>query len=54
MNGMVLVYDWPDWTLGALSGAAMLAAGYLTYHSASQLAEPYSPRYMAARLEKVA
>jgi len=54
MNGMVLVYDWPDWTLGALSGTATLAAGYLTYHSASRLAEPYSPRYMTARLEKVA
>jgi NADH-quinone oxidoreductase subunit H len=45
INGWVLVYDWPDWTLGVSSGLATLAAGYLTYRLARQAAdEPVSPR----------
>jgi NADH-quinone oxidoreductase subunit H len=44
INGWVLVYDWPDWVLGALSGMAALAAGYLTYRAARQAAGPVSPR----------
>ena len=44
INGWVLVYDWPDWVLGALSGTAALAAGYLTYRMAWRAAEPVSPR----------
>ncbi len=44
INGWVLVYDWPDWTLGALSGAATAAIVYLTYRGARQAAEPVSPR----------
>lgn len=34
INGLVLVYDWPDWTLSILSGAAALALVYLTYAGA--------------------
>ena len=49
INGLVLVYEWPDWTLGVLSGTATLAAVYLTYRSARQAREPYSPRYQAVR-----
>jgi NADH-quinone oxidoreductase subunit H len=45
INGWVLVYDWPDWTLGVSSGLATLAAGYLTYRLARQaMEEPVSPR----------
>jgi hypothetical protein len=41
----VLVYDWPDWTLGVSSGLATLAAGFLTYRLARQaMEEPVSPR----------
>ena len=45
INGLVLVYGWPDWTLGVLSGAATLAAAYLTYRAARQAAAPFSPRF---------
>ncbi len=44
INGLVLVYDWPDWTLGVLSGTAAMAAAYLTYRGARQAAVPFSPR----------
>src|SRR3970282_55090 len=44
INGWVLVYGWPDGVLGALSGAATVAAAYLTYRGARQAAEPVSPR----------
>ena len=44
INGWVLVYGWPDWVLGALSGMAALAAGYLTYRMARQAMEPVSSR----------
>ncbi|HZP26958.1 MAG TPA: NADH-quinone oxidoreductase subunit NuoH [Dehalococcoidia bacterium] len=54
INGFVVVYDWPDWLLGVLSGASTAAVAYLTYRGAQQKAEPYSPRYTAARIEKVA
>jgi len=48
INGWVLVYDWPDWVLGALSGAATLAAAYLTYRAAHQMGEPVPPRLRRA------
>ena len=49
INGWVLVYDWPDWVLGALSGLATLAAGYLTYRAARRTAaEPASHRLQRA------
>jgi len=43
INGLVLVYGWPDLVLGALSAAATAAAVYLTYRGARQVA-PESPR----------
>jgi NADH-quinone oxidoreductase subunit H len=33
VNGLVLVYEWPDVVLGLLSGVAALVAGALVYHS---------------------
>jgi NADH-quinone oxidoreductase subunit H len=44
VNGWVLVYGWPDWVLGVLSGTATLAAGYLTYRLARRAVEPVSPQ----------
>jgi NADH-quinone oxidoreductase subunit H len=44
INGWVLVYDWPDWVLGALSWMAALAAVYLTYRLARQSTRVVSPR----------
>ncbi len=54
INGASVVYDWPDWIMGALSGLATVAAGYLTYITARQTTAPYSPRYTSARIEKAA
>jgi NADH-quinone oxidoreductase subunit H len=44
INGWVMVYGWPDWVMGALSGMAVLAAGYLTYRMAWRAAAPASPQ----------
>jgi NADH-quinone oxidoreductase subunit H len=45
INGWVLVYDWPDWVMGVLSGLATLGAAYLTYRIARRVGrEPASPR----------
>ncbi len=44
INGWVLVYEWPDWVLGALSGMAALAAGYITYRVAWRATGVVSPR----------
>ncbi len=49
INGLVLVYGWPDWMLGALSGVAALAAVYLIYRAARQAIVPYSPRFQTVR-----
>ena len=52
LNGFVLVYDLPHWTLGVMSGAATILAAYLTYRGGRQAAsEPYSPRYQTVRSE---
>ncbi len=48
INGWVLVYGWPDWVMGALSGAATLAAGYLIYRVARRMGEPAQPRLQRA------
>ncbi len=51
INGLVLVYDWPDWTLSVFSGAGAIAIVYLTYISARRAGvtlEP--PAYNAQRL----
>lgn len=34
INGLVLVYDWPDWTLSVLSGAGAAALVYVMYLAA--------------------
>jgi len=31
LNGLILVYDWPDWTFLVTSGLALAAAGYIVY-----------------------
>ena len=50
INGFVLVYDLPDWTLGVMSGAATLVAVYLIYRGGRRAAaEPFSPRYQSVR-----
>ncbi len=38
INGLVLVYEWPDWVLGAFSGGAALAAGWVVYASSRRAA----------------
>lgn len=43
INGLVLVYDWPDWTLGVLSGIAAITALYLTRRGARQASVQYQP-----------
>ena len=44
INGLVLVYDWPDVFLGLFSGAAAIAATYLTFKAVRQAAVPFTPR----------
>jgi hypothetical protein len=34
INGLVLVYEWPDWTLAILSGAAAAALVGVIYQAA--------------------
>jgi NADH-quinone oxidoreductase subunit H len=36
INGLVLVYDWPDWTLSIFSGIAAIALIYAVYRGARQ------------------
>jgi NADH-quinone oxidoreductase subunit H len=45
INGLVLVYDWPDELLIPLSGAAAAAAIYLTYRAARATGVRYQPGY---------
>ncbi len=37
VNGLVLVYGWPDVVLGVLSGTGVLALSYITYRSVNKL-----------------
>jgi len=39
LNGLILVYDWPDWTLLVTSGLALAAAGY-ALHAGLRVKEP--------------
>jgi NADH-quinone oxidoreductase subunit H len=43
VNGMVLVYDWPNETLIVMSGAAAFAAAYVTYRAARASGVKYEP-----------
>jgi NADH-quinone oxidoreductase subunit H len=45
INGLVLVYDWPNETLFLLSGAAAAAAVYLTYRAARTSGVRYQPGF---------
>ena len=47
LNGLVLVYEWPDGILALTSGAGLLLAGYIIYRSAR--VEPRSLRFVPAR-----
>jgi NADH-quinone oxidoreductase subunit H len=43
INGLVLVYDWPDIILTILSGASAATAAYLTYRAARTSGVRYQP-----------
>ncbi len=45
INGLVLVYDWPNETLIPLSGAAATGAFYVTYRAARLSGVRYQPGY---------
>jgi NADH-quinone oxidoreductase subunit H len=45
INGLVLVYDWPNETLILLSGAAAAGAIYLTYRAARSSGVRYQPGF---------
>jgi NADH-quinone oxidoreductase subunit H len=45
INGLVLVYDWPNETLILLSGAAAAGAVYMTYRAARLSGVRYQPGY---------
>lgn len=48
VNGLILVYEWPDWTLLVTSGLTLLAGAYVIYTS---LRTPAQVRRIAARSE---
>jgi NADH-quinone oxidoreductase subunit H len=45
INGLVLVYDWPNETLFVFSGAAAAAAVYIAYRAARASGVQYQPGY---------
>jgi hypothetical protein len=45
INGLVLVYDWPDWVLGVLSGTATIVLAVLIYREAQREVGGDAPRY---------
>jgi heme A synthase len=47
LNGLVLVYGWPDGILLIFSGAALLLVGYIVYRTGR--AEPRSLRMVPSR-----
>ena len=53
INGLVLVYDWPDWTLTVLSGAALIAMGTLVYQAARRTGVLYQTPASVARVGSV-
>jgi NADH-quinone oxidoreductase subunit H len=44
VNGLVLVYDWPDWTLAILSGIAAIALVAVVYQAARRSGATSQPR----------
>jgi NADH-quinone oxidoreductase subunit H len=53
INGLVLVYDWPSWTLTILSGAAAIAMGSLIYMVARRSGALYQTSGSAERVGSV-
>lgn len=53
INGLVLVYDWPDWTLTILSGGAAIAMGALIYQVARRSGVLYQTTGAAQRVGSV-
>ncbi|HUF52382.1 MAG TPA: NADH-quinone oxidoreductase subunit NuoH [Dehalococcoidia bacterium] len=53
INGLVLVYDWPDWSLTALSGLALIAMGTLIYQTARRSGVMYQTSGGIARVGSV-
>ncbi len=53
INGLVLVYDWPSWTLTILSGAAAIAMGTLIYYVARRSGVLYQTSGAAERVGSV-
>jgi hypothetical protein len=45
INGLVLVYEWPDVLLGVFSGLAALIAGWAVYRGSRRAgaSQPWSP-----------
>jgi NADH-quinone oxidoreductase subunit H len=52
LNGLVLVYEWPDGILLLTSGAGLLLAGYIVYHAIR--VEPRSVRLVPANPQRAA
>jgi NADH-quinone oxidoreductase subunit H len=52
LNGLVLVYDWPDFMLLLTSGAGLALAGYIVYRAVR--VEPRSVRLVPARAGRTA
>jgi len=44
INGLVLVYDWPDWTLAVISGVSAAALLFVIYHAARRSGAASQPR----------
>ncbi|MCH8050401.1 MAG: NADH-quinone oxidoreductase subunit NuoH [Chloroflexi bacterium] len=53
INGLVLVYDWPTWTLTILSGAATIAMGTLIYYVSRRSGVLYQTSGAAQRVGSV-
>lgn len=53
INGLVLAYDWPDWTLTIMSGAAAAALLFVIYQAARREGVPLAPSAGAQRVGSV-
>lgn len=53
LNGLVLAYDWPDWTLSVLSGAAAVALIFVVYQAARRQGVPLAPAAVPQRVGSV-
>jgi NADH-quinone oxidoreductase subunit H len=53
INGLVLAYDWPDWTLSVLSGAGAAALIFVVYQAARREGVPIASGAGAQRIGSV-